>query len=84
MASENSAEIQVNGSPATVRVGDAFPSFDPVFRLESIAGDTVRIGLVRGAYSTGAPEVDIQRGETRTLVSQPDGTRYRLRLVSVG
>lgn len=77
------ARIQVNGASSLVRIGSAFPSFDPVFRLESVAGDAVRIGLVRGSYSTGSELVDIEPGETRTLVSQPDGTRYRIRLVEV-
>ena len=82
-SSGGEAEIQVNGSAALVRVGSAFPAFDPVFRLESLAGDAVRIGLVRGSYSTGSDLVDVEPGETRTLISQPDGTRYRVRLVGI-
>ena len=39
------------------------------------------IGLVTGSFSTGVPTVDLNVGETLTLISQPDGVRYEIELI---
>lgn len=79
----SAAVIAVNGAPQQIATGGAFPSADPVFRLAALDADGGEIGLVEGQFSTGAGTITIAVGETRTLVSQPDGTRFRVRLVRV-
>jgi hypothetical protein len=74
----------VNGAVKTVRVRATFPAGDPVFRLASISGGTVRIGLVAGSFEGGAKTVEVRVGESVVLVSQPDGLRYRIKILSVG
>jgi hypothetical protein len=77
------AVIDVNGSSEDVAVADDFPASDPAFRLISVEGDTAKIGLVSGSFSTGTETIVIDVGETYILVSETDGSRYVIRLVSV-
>ena len=79
-----SARIEVNGSVQTVRVRATFPAGDPVFRLASIRGGTVRIGLVSGSFEGGARTVEVRVGESVVLVSQPDGLRYTIKILRLG
>lgn len=72
-------ELRINDLGESVEVGDAFPASNPVFRLHSVQAEEIHVGLVQGAFSTGSSTIAIERGETRTLVSQPDGTRYRIK-----
>lgn len=78
----NAAELVVNGVLESVKIGAGFPASDPTFRLVSIDGKakTIRIGLVRGSFSTGVPTIELEVGKKLTLVSQPDGVRYELEL----
>jgi hypothetical protein len=80
----NSASLDVNGALQTVSVGGAFPTSDPVFRLALVKERRVRVGLVTGEFSNGFSTIELRVGETLTLVSQPDGFRYRIKLVAVG
>jgi hypothetical protein len=82
-ARATSARIEVNGSVETVAVRATFPVGDPVFRLASISGGAVRIGLVTGAFEGGAKTVEVRVGESVVLVSKPDGLRYRIRVLNV-
>lgn len=77
------AVIEVNGASEDVGLDEEFPAGDPAFRLVSVDGQTVRIGLVSGSFSTGSETISIDVGETFILVSESDGKRYVLRLVSV-
>ena len=43
----------------------------------------MKIGLVSGSFSNGQETVKVKVGKTVTLVSQPDGVRYVIKLVSV-
>jgi hypothetical protein len=79
-----SARIEVNGAVETIRVRTTFPVNDPVFRLASISGGTVRIGLAAGSFDGGAKTVEVGVGESIVLVSKPDGLRYRLKVLSLG
>ncbi|MBA2615468.1 MAG: hypothetical protein H0U90_06770 [Actinobacteria bacterium] len=56
---------------------------DPIFRLVSLTSKTGKVGLVTGQYSTGSATVTIKVGKSVTLVSQPDGLRYRITLVRI-
>ncbi len=77
------AVLTVNDVEEAVGVGGAFPIDDPIFELASISGETAMIGLVTGSFSTGIPTVDLKVGETLTLISQPDGVRYEIKLIRV-
>lgn len=79
----DTAVLIVNEVEETIGVGGAFPTEDPVFELASISGETAMIGLVTGSFSTGVPNVDLNVGETLTLISQPDGVRYEIELIRV-
>ena len=79
----NAANLTVNGASETVLVGDSFPASDPTFKLVAVKDTTAKIGLVTGSFSTGADTIDLKVGQTLTLVSQPDGIRYVIKLVGI-
>jgi hypothetical protein len=79
-----SAVISVNGVPETVAAGGEFPKDSPVFRLVKVVGGEARIGIAGGALASGSPTVTLRKGKAVTLVNTADGTRYELKLVSVG
>jgi hypothetical protein len=79
-----SAVISVNGLQETVTTGGEFPKNSPVFRLVKLVGGEARIGIAGGALASGSPTVTLRKGKAVTLVNTADGTRYELRLVSVG
>jgi hypothetical protein len=79
-----SAVISVNGLQETVTTGGEFPKDSPVFRLVKVVGGEARIGIAGGALASGSPTVTLRKGKAVTLVNTADGTRYELKLVSVG
>ena len=84
-ASTRTAKISVNGVSEDVEVSGTFPESDPIFKLVSVKGNTVKVGIVDGAYATGAPTITLREGgKPVTLMNTADGTTYVLRLVSVG
>lgn len=78
------AVIEVNGQQQTVAKRGTFPSFDPVFRLLAIRRASIEFGLVSGEFTAGQNRIGVRAGESVTLVSQPDGQRFVVRLVAVG
>ncbi len=78
------AVIEVNGVQQTVAKRGTFPSFDPVFRLLAIRRASIEFGLVTGQFTEGQKRIVVQAGKSVTLVSQPDGQRFVIRLVAVG
>jgi hypothetical protein len=83
-AAAGSAVISVNGTEETVAVGGNFPKDSPVFRLVKLVGGEARIAIAGGALASGDPTTTLRKGKTLTLVNTADGTRYELKLVSVG
>jgi hypothetical protein len=82
-AAPQTALLDVNGVRETLHVNAAFPAADPVFTLAAISKKSVKIGLVTGEFSTGVPTISLKLGKSVTLVSEPDGLRYIVKLVSV-
>jgi hypothetical protein len=78
------AVIELNGVEETVPVGGSFPASGPVFSLVSVSESGVTVGLVSGTFEGGGETVEIAVGEQVDLVADPDGTRYTVRVVSVG
>jgi hypothetical protein len=83
-ATAGSAVIAVNGAEESVAKGADFPKDAPVFTLVSLTGTTAKIAIAGGAFASGARTVTLKKGEPLTLVNTADGTRYELKLVSVG
>jgi len=74
-------KISVNGNVQELSVGDAFPGNDPAFKIVTIGNDSVEIGLVSGSFSTGVNTITVKVGEPVTLIGQPDGARYTIKLL---
>ncbi len=81
---DEAAQVSVNGDVESVLTGRAFPSDDPIFRLEGVTPTTVTVALVSGSFSGGRESVTLQIGQTATLVNQTSGRRYRITFVSGG
>jgi hypothetical protein len=77
------AVVEVNGDSENVVPGDDFPATNPAFRLIAVNGQTAEIGLVTGTFSTGSETITVDVGESFILVSETDGSRYVLKLLSV-
>jgi hypothetical protein len=82
LARTGSVTISVNGTTQTVRVGQSFPSANPLFKLVSVAHGVARIGIANGSYSSGAHTVSLTNGHSLTLVDTTDGARYVVRLIA--
>ena len=83
-AAAGTAIIAVNGVEETVLVGGEFPKDSPVFRLVRLTKTEAKVGIAGGAFASGSPTVSLEKGKTLTLVNTADGTRYELKLVSIG
>jgi hypothetical protein len=79
----STADIRVNGTTESVKRDMPFPTSDPLFQLVSLTNTTAKIGLVAGSFSNGKKTVTLKLGKVLTLVSEPDGLRYRLKLIRV-
>ncbi len=79
----SSAAVRVNGTTESVTRNTPFPASDPLFQLVSLTNTTAKIGLVAGSFSNGKKTVTLKLGKVLTLVSEPDGLRYRLKLISI-
>ena len=77
------AQIRLNGRGQTARAGTAFPERDPLFRIVSVGSSYVKIGLVSGRFLNGSKTQKLPVGNSLTLVKQPEGTVYKITLVSV-
>jgi hypothetical protein len=78
------AKISINGQVQTLSVGDKFPQTDPAFELVAVSAGQATIGLANGTFSSGVQTITLNVGEPITLISQPDGARFTLKLISVG
>ncbi len=85
-APPTSAVIDTNGTSETVAVGKTFPASapQPYFQLVSVTRDSARIGIAGGSLSNGQNTVSIPVGKTITLMNTADGTKYTIKIVSVG
>jgi hypothetical protein len=78
-----SATISVNGISEAVKIGDAFPKANPLFRLLSIKDGVAKITIAGGSLQDGSEAVSLTKDEPLTLMNTADGTKYVIRLVSV-
>jgi hypothetical protein len=79
----SSASLEVNGTAEDVKIGERFPAADPAFRLVNAGGQSAEIGLASGSFANGQETIAVNMGETLVLVSDPDGKRYAIKLISV-
>jgi hypothetical protein len=84
VAKPSSANISVNGSTESVAVGAQFPASNPTFVLVSLTKTSAKIGIAGGSLEGNKQTVTLKKGVPLTLMNTADGTRYVLRLVSVG
>jgi hypothetical protein len=49
-----------------------------------LSGATALVGIAGGSYASGDQTAILRKGKTLVLQNTADGTRYELRLVSVG
>jgi hypothetical protein len=78
-----SAVLEVNGVKERVELEGAFPEGDELFDLAKLSRRSAWIGLVAGEYSNGKETIEVKLGKKLSLVSQPDGIRYTIKLVRV-
>jgi len=78
-----SAKLEVNGVEQTVAEDGTFPEDDPIFKLVAVKKGSIEIGLVAGEFNASDQTISVKVGKSVTLVSQPDGLRYVIKLVSV-
>jgi hypothetical protein len=78
------ATISVNGQSESVSVGAQFPASNPTFTLVSLTNTSAKIGIAGGSLESGGATVTLQKNKPLTLMNTADGTRYVLRLISVG
>jgi hypothetical protein len=84
VARPTTAKISVNGTSETVQVGADFPASNPTFTLVSLTKTSAKIAIAGGSLESGGPTVTLAVGKPLTLMNTADGTRYVLRLLSVG
>jgi hypothetical protein len=84
VALPTTAMISVNGVAELVTVGADFPTANPIFHLVTLTRTTARISIAGGSYSDGRATVVLKKGKKVTLENTADGTRYVIRLVSLG
>jgi hypothetical protein len=78
-----SAVLEVNGVKQTVDLDGAFPESEELFVLARLSRTSAWIGLVTGEFSNGKDSIEVDVGDTLNLVSQPDGIRYTIKVVSI-
>jgi hypothetical protein len=78
------AILEINGEQEVVELDGGFPADEPAFKLTEIQGTaSIEFGLLEGSFSSGIDTLDLEVGKSITLVSQPDGFRYTIRLVQI-
>jgi hypothetical protein len=80
-APPNAAVLKTNGHRQIIFVGDGFPSGDPLFKLIALGKKNIRIGVLGGSFTSGAPTIKLMTGKRLTLANQADGSRYVLELL---
>jgi hypothetical protein len=78
------ATISVNGESESVSVGAQFPASNPTFTLVSLTKTSARVGIAGGSFESGGATITLQKNKALTLMNTADGTRYVLRLISIG
>jgi hypothetical protein len=77
----NAAVVKTNGRRQIIFVGDAFPAADPLFKLVALGKKNIRIGVLGGSFTSGAPTIKLVKGKRLTLANEADGSHYMVELV---
>ena len=78
-----SVTMSINLRVEILAVGATFPTNDPAFKIVAIHSDSVEIGIADGSFSDGPSTITVKKGEEVTLVSQPDGARFTLKVIEI-
>ncbi len=60
-----------------------FPTSDPLFKLIALGKKNIRIGVLGGSFTSGAPTIKLVKGKRLTLANQADGSRYVIQLLKL-
>ena len=82
-APPNAAVLKTNGSRQVIFVGQGFPTSDPLFKLIALGKKNIRIGVLGGSFTSGAPTIKLVKGKRLTLANQADGSRYVIQLLKL-
>ncbi len=82
-ATPAAAVLEVNGVKEVVALEGEFPKGEKLFELTRLTRSSAWIGLVTGEYSNGKDAIEVDVGKTLNLVSQPDGIRYTIKVLSI-
>jgi hypothetical protein len=77
----NAAVVKTNGNRQVIFVGDDFPKTTPLFKLVALGKKNIRIGVLGGSFTSGAPTIKLPKGKRLTLANKADGSRYVLQLL---
>jgi hypothetical protein len=77
----NAAVLKTNGHRQVIFVGEGFPTRNPLFKLIALGKTNIRIGVLGGSFTSGAPTIKLVKGKRLTLANQADGSRYVLQLL---
>lgn len=76
------ARIVLNGKPAQIVLGKAFPASKPVFRLAGVLPGSISIALADGSLADGSSALTLRNGQSTTLMNTADRHRYTIKLVA--
>jgi len=76
------ARIVLNGKPAQIVLGKAFPASKPVFRLAGVLPGSISIALADGSLADGSSALKLRNGQSTTLMNTADRHRYTIKLVA--
>lgn len=76
------ARIVLNGKPAQIALGKAFPASKPVFRLAGVLPGSISIALANGSLADGSSALKLRDGQSTTLMNTADRHRYTIKLVA--
>lgn len=76
------ARIVLNGKPAEIALGKAFPASKPVFRLAGVLRGSISVALANGSLADGSSALKLRTGQSTTLMNTADRQQYTIKLVA--
>lgn len=77
------ASLDVDGTPQTVKLGDAVPATNPDFTVQGISTATVTLKLISGTLPGGGTTIDIAVGASMTLTNPTTSVTHVIKVNDV-
>lgn len=77
------ANLDVDGTPQTVKLGDAVPATNPDFTVQAISKASVTLKLISGTLPGGGTTIDIAVGASMTLTNPTTSVTHVIKVVDV-